>query len=740
MDKISINEWKGLYTNVDEARLNPEFQSKAFNVRFKTGYMESDGYTRLPIEDSSNVIYMGSVRLDEDRLGSKITQTGEEIIPDYTQSYRDYLFIQYSNFTIALKAGGITFPIEGELDSQIKKIIEIDGNVKILCESGTLYHLGRIKRYFKEGIGSINKSLYLVKAIDLDSHINVSVTTSNQDAEVEKEVYFKYIRTEIIEINGVNYWRHLFEEYDEVGLITPEVWFLAPIGTIPPPPRLEAYMWITANFLADYTPINMPWTQIRQPSLDDPANNRYGVRTGNFIAATFRTMKPISVTDYGFDKKDFEFLVTTVYDDANEYVISSKKGSTAFTKYFIKLETSIHEDFNKRITGFNFYLRFNKYDDFQLVKSYNLTLGKPTEEIDGALTSLMLTGIYLSQTIGFVYDIGALYRPVTSFNDYIQIAGIAYGIYQSRVYYCSVGKGQIMKEVFYDYIPEAEGEFLADINGYLGVFSSQLDIIVAQDSGEGYLLFSFKDSLNFSIRDQYDLATSPEGIIIHTERGIYVTNGYERKLISEQINDIVERNYATGNIFYDDTNDVLFYICNEGSFRYDFVYPQWVEIFPNIKGTLSFGYDGKIYQLIDKKVYKLNKSDSVVSYIETPKIDLEYPDIAKNIMYIIIDFVGRLILYLEDQVGETITYDITHSVRKPVKLGVPVGMRTPSSTLGTAFAFIGKVYSEEIYYDILGEFRNEDFIPSPETYFKGDPLAPKLIESVKEQAKTSSQW
>lgn len=430
-----------------------------------------------------------------------------------------------------------------------------------------------------------------------------------------------------------------------------------------------------------------------------------------------------------------EFVLTYTINEYDEYVIYYKEMQFLSANYFLKvsnlfdsLSQNIADD--PRISGISLYVRTNKKDDFEQILFIPLLNGKPQElSNDYYFSQAHLNGFYLSQTIGTVYS-PSTYKPIKDFTDYIEIDGIAYAIYNQRVYFPAIGKGQILNGTFYDYIPEVEGDLLSDINGTLGVFGNQLKLVVAQDSREGYLLFSIKDKMNFKIRDQYDLATSPEGIIIHTKRGIYVTNGYERKLISEQINNIVEKNFDTGNIFYHRTEDILFYsyIDDKGNyftFKFDFVYGNWSEVKDGISGKLTFNEDGIIHFLDEErgKVYKLDKTNNVYSVIRTPNVDLDYPFLGKNLIYIDVDFEGKL---------NYENYKVTHTKRMTARLGVPVSKRIPNALIGARFIFKGKIYSIDIYYDAIGEFRHENHIPSPETISEGIQQYPEYLKSLTE--------
>jgi hypothetical protein len=751
-DKLRIEEWKGLYTNADEGSLNPSYQREAFNVRFKTGYMESEGYSRSSLNIASNVVYWSPVRFDADRYGNKIVD--DKLIRDYTQSFEDYnlaivkvgVDLQvhlYSLMGVYLSTLGI---IVGE-NLEFYSIWNDKGIVLVFTSAG-VYWCGKIKRTMRQDVNQVYDGFAFYKLVknEFDASVgNIELVTDQGDEKFPVVISLNTIGPPYQNNQDID-WRieYLVDVKFKDGNLQDQYRFLgrSPSKNEPFFIDPDQYDWFKFDEQVDPTP--------------DPRRNSIT------IDDILNIRKPIGIRVFReediFIFKKAEFIITYISNVRDEYVIShfdftlKNPGILKLSNFRfegVQAIGGIPSDLS--ITNIVLYMRGDEKDDFQQIHSWDLNLGEIIPELFDILylDNRSFNGIYATQTIGTLYK-ESEYKLIDVLTNYIEINGIAFGINGGRIYFPAVGSGEIMNGVFLDYIPEAEGEFLADVNGDLGVFSGSLDVISIQDSGEGYLLFSFKDSLNFDIRDQYDLGTSPEGIIIHTPRGIYVTNGYERKLISEPINDIVEKNYETGNIFYDDVNDMLFYLyytLGKGgrdekiyhSYRYDFAYPQWVEIVPALSGIMSFGYDGEIYLTIDEQVSKVTKTNNVESYIQTPKVNLDFPDIAKNIMYLIIDFEGRLIFYLEDPVGETIQYDITHQERRTVKFGVPVGMRTPSVHLGTAFRFYGKVYSVEIYYDILGEFRNEDFIPSPEAYGKGTPDYPRLAEDIKRQAEASAQ-
>ena len=48
---------------------------------------------------------------------------------------------------------------------------------------------------------------------------------------------------------------------------------------------------------------------------------------------------------------------------------------------------------------------------------------------------------------------------------------------------------------------------------------------------------------------------------------------------------------------------MLFYSCDEGTFRYDFVYGIWAEMANIGQGKLTFGDEDEIFQVFEGNVY-----------------------------------------------------------------------------------------------------------------------------------------
>lgn len=144
-----------------------------------------------------------------------------------------------------------------------------------------------------------------------------------------------------------------------------------------------------------------------------------------------------------------------------------------------------------------------------------------------------------------------------------------------------VGGGNILNNIFYqeNFIPGIEGQFLTQLGTNLGVFSKNREEFTMIDFQpvENSMIFYVKETASYKIRDYFDMIETNEGMILNLREGIVVTNGYGRTLISEQINDIIEKNYDNSTIFFNSYLKHLYYFCNDGLFMYDFKTQTWTQ-------------------------------------------------------------------------------------------------------------------------------------------------------------------
>ena len=143
------------------------------------------------------------------------------------------------------------------------------------------------------------------------------------------------------------------------------------------------------------------------------------------------------------------------------------------------------------------------------------------------------------------------------------------------IYHSTFGGGKLMPDLIYDdnRIPITGVSRLtavANADGRLIAFTPHTAYAVKADEVAGVLGFVIEDTIELGIKDKNDVANAQGGVVVHTQHGIYLTNGFETSLLSEAIDDIVEDNYSTGRIYYNRyKHEVLYKPTNsEDLYRY----------------------------------------------------------------------------------------------------------------------------------------------------------------------------
>lgn len=294
----------------------------------------------------------------------------------------------------------------------------------------------------------------------------------------------------------------------------------------------------------------------------------------------------INLEDYFKAGDSIEVLTTVVIDD-NEYPINLQKLNNSVSNFVIKLTPNtqnILENYKKK-TSANIYIRYTTSlievtdKDFELAYSVPFTFGKPTY-FPLYLNKISPNGIFLTQMIGKFFD-PKTYKIIINPDDYTTVGGVSYVIKNSNVYYPAVGGGNILNNVFYyeNFIPGVEGQFITSMGSNLGIFAKNKEEFTMVDFQpvESSMIFYIKDTASYKIRDYFDMIETNEGLILNLREGIVITNGYNRTLISEQINDIIEKNYDTSTIFFNSYSKQLYYYSNAGLYMYDFRTQVWTQ-------------------------------------------------------------------------------------------------------------------------------------------------------------------
>ena len=280
-------------------------------------------------------------------------------------------------------------------------------------------------------------------------------------------------------------------------------------------------------------------------------------------------------------------FVTTLLTEEDEYVLTKQTESFNETDpYIIQLNsTGVVTVLPGRTWALKVYMRFGEHTDDLKSKDYehsatfNLVANKypPTNTFINQLTP---NGVFLTQTVGKAFD-EATYSIITAPTDYINVGGVSFILKEGNVHFPAIGAGSILNGTFYEenFIPNIEGQTLAAYGNLLGVFSAQKELMTLIDfqAVEGQMIFYVKGTFDYKTKDFRDIVQSSEGTFIHLKEGIYVTDGYERTLVSEPINDIVRKYFSTGSIFYSSFRKELYYLNAIGLFMFDFETRAWSE-------------------------------------------------------------------------------------------------------------------------------------------------------------------
>lgn len=453
----------------------------------------------------------------------------------------------------------------------------------------------------------------------------------------------------------------------------------------------------------------------------------------------FVSLTKINLENY-FDAGNDIQLLTTIVIDNNEFPVNFNRLSNSTGKFVVNIMPNSQNILNnyKRKTSINVYMRYttslveSSEKDFELVHSFNLTSGKP-KYVPAYINKLTPNGVFLTQMIGKFFDPNT-YKIITNPEDYVTVNGVSYALYNSNVYYPAVGGGNILNNIFYqeNFIPGIEGQFLTQLGTNLGVFSKNKEEFTMIDFQpvESSMIFYVKETASYKIRDYFDIIETNEGMILNLREGIVVTNGYGRTLISEQINDIIEKNYDNSTIFFNSYLKHLYYFCNDGLFMYDFKTQTWTQFelpeetsgFRNMarifKGDAPLtqmpiidyieDYEGNFYFVTATSVWKVELILSDLSdrpgYFRLSLIDASEMNINKIINWLSFDCENAIIQATFKVKNKT--YRIgkqakSANVRTISYLQNILAQRLPIPQLSIDIEFQGKINNIELDIDIV---------------------------------------
>lgn len=301
----------------------------------------------------------------------------------------------------------------------------------------------------------------------------------------------------------------------------------------------------------------------------------YNIRLSDFMNIKWRYIGGSKVSDVGYlaSTPEFSVAITQVLDEREEILVYCNTfnfgPSAVWVPYMERIEVPFN--INKRVTRQRFYFKLKDEVDFRLMHDQSFIDIDPDEPMDSRIyfSKLKDTGILLSQNIGVLVDPEKLYkyRVITGYKSYTVDGGVGIGVMSledASVNYSTVAGGHLMSDLCYldSKLPLSNVNSVnavAAINGKFGVFTNDRLFIITPAPQDTYILFSAIDTLEYGVKNIYDIAEVQGGIVIHTNLGIFFTNGYDKTIISEQINNIVKANYTTGSIKYNPIKQELYY-------------------------------------------------------------------------------------------------------------------------------------------------------------------------------------
>lgn len=695
-----LKDFKGLYTNHDTKDINPEFLKDSTNIKFKQGYLTTQFYALQSIQADlpGEIVFIDMIYLDEDKLGvdenfesNYIPNIqGYQFLITRTESenefyYRFYLYYNAQWNEIALPSG-VGFQRDSTKTNKEVFAFNKNGVLKIFLPHISLW-LGKINRYYR-GFTNYN-GFYIDELVEKYSNKSINGLMEIQNGRLyiphtTSIVYEGTIDTEIGIMNLHHYevtfdnsetriWKQYYFMQDTDGnSIVPEdgqpyftiefTWdktISSGVNTIGYANKLQYFSGETHTIVPS------------AGMFDDIGDNKIRVLMAQFVTASdlfvptayrntnnWSYISVITVTNSGFDiaKPEFQLITTCVLDDNSEFIVqleSLDAKNPGKTEYAIKIDSIyLPTNINKRITAFAFYIKFKNQTDFQQIYLLRLQAKLYTNYSRIYLYPSKFTGIYLTQTIGKLFN-EYNHRLLNAVEDYTEITGVSYALKGSQIYYPAIGNGQIQKDVFYstNVIPELYNEnaiALSNMNDFLAVHTAKgTKVIITKNSQYGSFLFYAKDSLGYSITKKQDVVEAYDGIAILTSKGIYITNGQNDFLLSEQINDIVEANYSEGMLLYDEYNKLfyLFFSNQDDFYLFDTKDKKWTKISLKTEGLLQKVYQSldTIYLQFERGFYKLIPRSTGTGIITTHKLNLGNPKTYKIFDGITLDFEGEII-------------------------------------------------------------------------------------------------
>jgi len=300
----------------------------------------------------------------------------------------------------------------------------------------------------------------------------------------------------------------------------------------------------------------------------------------------YYTGNAVADAEIGWSAQQIAFVITCMLDYKTEIMLQhhayTPAANRANTDYSVGITLNLPDNINKRITNIKVYAKelfagINNLD-YEEVKSFDLQA--PEESTTPvykkfSVWSASLTGRTLYNATNFLLENKRLenYRIINKIEDRAIARGFAICIsneYRVTPFHCGIGNGQIMTDLFYlstAILTAFEGTIVAleSTESKLFAITERSTYLVHVTDINGYPAFSVLEQLEYGIRFRHDAIKVQGGVVLYTLDGIFLINGQQSQLVSSDINDVLEDDYATRDdgqpsIFYNSYQHQLYYI------------------------------------------------------------------------------------------------------------------------------------------------------------------------------------
>jgi hypothetical protein len=330
------------------------------------------------------------------------------------------------------------------------------------------------------------------------------------------------------------------------------------------------------------------------------ASNAWRISKATFDAQTW-VYKGTSSTigESGFivatDKK-YSIIATAVLDDREEVVVEMLNGEAIFvspgTRFALKIkDIYIAYNQNPRVTRLRFYHKVQDIDaDYVLHHEVDILEGIKPPNRSFFMSEYSDSGTSLSGNIGYLFDWENpnRYDVLEGFKSFTTESGVSIGVttYDTvNLYHSTVGGGSLMADLVYDanQLPITginNIRAVCNVNGKIAAFTDTKLYIISTAESLGQLVFSVDDTMDLGVKNFNDIASIQGGAVANTRNGIFITDGFSQKLISEPINDVAKENFDTSQIFYNTHKHELYLkpTAAEDLYRYRFEDAVWEKI------------------------------------------------------------------------------------------------------------------------------------------------------------------